>query len=299
MQSENIQSAFYMMLGMMGFAVNDAFMKLILTDLNLQQSIFIRGVFSTIFLGIIAVRSGALKNSRRHFNRHIIVRTLCELGGTIFFLTALVHVSLADASAVLQVMPLAVTLAAALFMREAVGWRRYLAILIGFSGVMLVIQPDGSSAENGGFNIYFLMLFGTIGCMIIRDLTTRNISKNIPSMFIAFYTSVAVMLMGAVLAFFEPWKTITLTHLAMLAGAAFFLFLGYIGTVMAMRVGDVGFVAPFRYTYLVWAMALSIFVFADFPDIYTLLGSAIVVSTGIYSFTRERKLMKEKAAKAA
>ncbi|UTW56432.1 DMT family transporter [Kordiimonas sp. SCSIO 12610] len=296
MQSENIQSAFYMMLGMMGFAVNDAFMKLVLADLNLYQSIFVRGIFATAFLGILAVRSDALKNSRQHFNRHIIVRTLCELGGTIFFLTALVHVSLADASAVLQVMPLAVTLAAALFMREAVGWRRYLAILIGFFGVMLVIQPDGSSAEGGGFNIYFLMLFGTIACMVVRDLTTRRISPNIPSMFIAFYTSLAVMLMGAILSVFEPWKVITLVHMAMLAGAAVFIFLGYIGTVMAMRLGDVGFVAPFRYTYLVWAMALSIFVFADYPDAYTLIGSGIVVTMGIYSFLRERKLMKTKAA---
>jgi drug/metabolite transporter (DMT)-like permease len=299
MQSENIQSAVYMMLGMMGFAVNDAFMKLALADLNLYQSIFVRGIFATAFLGALALKSGALKNSRQHFNRYVALRTLCELGGTVFFLTALVHVSLADASAILQVMPLAVTLAAALFMREAVGWRRYLAILIGFSGVMLVIRPDGSSAEGSGFNIYFLMLFGTVGCMVVRDLTTRNLSPNIPSMFIAFYTSLAVMMMGAVLALFEPWKPMNLEQIGLLAGGALFLFIGYIGTVVAMRVGDVGFVAPFRYTYLVWAMALSIFVFADFPDAYTLIGSAIVVSTGIYSFARERKVMKEKAAKAA
>jgi S-adenosylmethionine uptake transporter len=168
--------------------------------------------------------------------------------------------------------------------------------LIGFFGVMLVIQPDGSSAEGEGFNIYFLMLFGTIACMVIRDLTTRQLSPKIPSMFIAFYTSLAVMLMGAILAIFEPWKAITLYHYMLLAGAAFFIFLGYIGTVMAMRIGDVGFVAPFRYTYLVWAMSLSIFVFADYPDAYTLIGSGIVVSMGIYSFLRERKLMKEQIA---
>jgi len=289
MQSGNVKGSFYMMLGMIGFSFNDAIMKLVMVDMGFLQSIFIRGLLVTVVIGLYANRIGALKGWRRHMNKLMILRVICELLGTICFLTALAEISLADASAILQFMPLAVTLGAALFLGEPVGWRRYLAIFIGFSGVMLIIRPDAA-----GIDPYHIVALGTVLFMVIRDIATKQLSSEIPSMLIAFMTSVGVTLMGLVGALFENWITPTPTHYGQLSIAAGFLILGYIGTVMTMRIGDVSFVAPFRYTYLIWAALLSIFVFNDIPDIYTISGSLIVVGGGIYSFWREQRIAKQR-----
>ena len=217
----------------------------------------------------------------------ILLRAVGEIGGTLCFLTALFNMPIANATAILQALPLAVTLAAALFLGEAVGWRRYTAISLGFAGVLMIVRPGGE-----GFNAYALWAVAAVGFIVLRDLSTRRLTPGVPSTFVALTSSLAITGVGGVMAFTEPWQPVTAGALALLAGAALFIFFGYLFAVMTMRVGEVSFVSPFRYTVLLWSIVLGVVLFAEIPDAWTLAGSLVVVGMGIYTFHRERQLLK-------
>ena len=269
---------------MAGFAANDAFIKYGFDELGLYQSIFIRGVFSTALLAVWAYYRGAFTHMTRSFNRLVLLRVVGEVGGTICFLSALVFISLADASAILQAVPLAVTIAAIIFLGESIGFQRILVTAVGFLGVLIIIRPGGES-----FNIYYLVALAAVGFIVLRDISTRKLNEDISTELVAFLTSLGVMIMGLVGMFFEETSTVTYSQYGVLFAASVALLIGYLGTVFAFRQGDVGFVAPFIYTYLLWAIALSILMFSEYPDSLTSIGSFIVVAAGLWSFWLERK----------
>ncbi|WP_262695792.1 DMT family transporter [Kordiimonas aquimaris] len=281
--SDNMRGALFMVLGMMGFTFNDGLMKLISSDLHLFQSIFIRGVMATTLIGILAWRNGALLHPKAKMSRLLIVRMLAEMGGTFCYLTALFNIPLADATAILMASPLAVTLAASLFLRERVGWRRYIAIAIGFIGVVVILRPSAD-----GINTFYLFALGTVFFMVLRDLCTRRFDPEMPSLFIAFTTSTLMTLASAAMIPFDGWQQVSTKNISVLAGAAIFIFFGYLFTIMTVRVGEISFAAPFRYTALIWAMIIGVVMFNHIPDTAVLIGSTIVVTTGLYSLLRER-----------
>jgi len=212
------------------------------------------------------------------------VRMAAEVGATACFLNALFHMPIANATAILLVMPLAVTLAGALVLGERVGWRRYTAILVGFVGVLVIVRPGGA-----GFNAYALSALAAVGFLVVRDLVTRRFAKDVPSVFVALATAVAITVLGALVSLAGTWVPLAVDDVAVLAAAAVCLVVGYLFGVMTMRVGDIGFVSPFRYTVLIWALLLGVVVFGEVPDALTLVGSALVVATGLYTFHRERR----------
>jgi S-adenosylmethionine uptake transporter len=199
-------------------------------------------------------------------------------------LSALISISLADASAILQAVPLVVTVAAIVFLGERVGPKRIVATLVGFVGVLIIIKPGGDD-----FNIYYLVALAAVGFIVLRDISTRKLTSDVSTELVAFLTSLGVMLLGLVGSFFEEWSGVSIGQYSNLFFASVALLVGYLFTVLAFRQGDVGFVAPFIYTYLVWAIILSIVMFAEYPDQYTTVGSIIVVVTGLYSFWIEQK----------
>jgi len=269
---------------MAGFAANDALLKYGFDELGLYQSIFIRGVFSTILLAVWAYYKGAFSNVGKSLSGLVFLRVTGEVGGTICFLSALVFISLADASAILQAVPLVVTVAAIVFLGERVGPKRIVATFVGFIGVLIIIKPGGDD-----FNIYYLVALASVGFIVLRDVSTRKLTSDVSTELVAFLTSLGVMLLGLVGSFYEEWSSVSVGQYSNLFFASVALLVGYLFTVLAFRQGDVGFVAPFIYTYLVWAIILSILMFAEYPDLYTMVGSIIVVATGLYSFWVERK----------
>ncbi len=270
---------------MAGFVFNDALMKVVFAEVSLFPSLFIRGVVASLLLGILAWRMNAFDLTISRNDKKVIgYRAVGEIGSTVCFLTALFHMPLANATAILQSMPLAVTLAAAVFFKEPVGWRRYLAIAIGFIGVLLIVQPGAE-----GFNSYSILSVIAVLFLVIRDLSTRQLSSAVPSAFVAFTAAVLIMFVGLVGSTIFGWQAISLTNILMLCIAACFIVLGYICAVMAMRVGDIAFVSPFRYTILLWAIGLGYFVFGDVPDMLTIIGTVIVAGMGVFTFYRERK----------
>lgn len=284
--SDNFQAALFMSLSMAGFVLNDTFMKMASNDLSLFQAIFLRGLFATTIIGFMAWRRQALIVAVSKPDRAMLaLRMVGEIGGTVCFLTALFNMPIANATAILQVLPLAVTLASALFLKEPVGWRRYLAIAIGFLGVLIVIRPGSD-----GFNDYSYWAIGAVIFIVLRDLATRKLSSASPSLFVAFSAALGITLTGAILAPSMAWHPVESQHVLLLGAAALFLVVGYLFSVMTMRVGNISFASPFRYTNLIWAIIIGVVIFDDSLDQWTLIGSAIVVGMGIYTFYRERKV---------
>ena len=280
--SDNTRGALLMMAAMAAFTINDTFMKLLAGQMPLFQAIFLRGIATTAVFLLLAWRMGALRLPPTWRDRRLLaLRTLAEIGAAGCFLTALFNMPLANATAILQSLPLAVTLAGALFLREPVGPRRWSAIAIGFVGVMLIVRPGAE-----GFTGYSLLALAAVGFVTLRDIVTRQMSTALPSVTVALAASVGVMAAFGLAALPGPWVTPTPAMLGALCGAAVFVIAGYLLGVLVMRRGEIGFISPFRYTSLVWALVLGWLVFGDWPEPLTLMGAAIVVATGSFTLWR-------------
>ncbi len=284
--SDNTRGILLMMASMACFTLNDACMKAVGQELPLFQALLIRGTVTTILLFTLARAIGGLRFdiARRDWGL-IGLRTIGEIGAAWFFITALFHLPLANTTAIIQTIPLAVTLAGALFLREPLGWRRFTAILVGFAGVLLIVRPGTE-----GFNAYSVYALVSVLFVVLRDLATRRLSPAVPSFTVAISAAVGVGLFGGVGALTEPWVPVSTRSGLFLAGASLCIVGGYIFSVMVMRVGDLATVAPFRYTSLIFALILGLVVFGEWPTSLTLLGAAIVAGSGIYTLLRERQL---------
>jgi drug/metabolite transporter (DMT)-like permease len=282
--SPNLRGALFMMVAMAGFTLNDAITKFSSKSMNMAQVMLVRGVFASLFVGLIAWHRGALAKPAAMLQPMVAVRVAGEAGGTVSFLIALSHLPIANVSAVLQALPLAVTMGAALVFGEGVGWRRWLAIAIGFAGVLIIVRPGFE-----GFSIYSLLALASVACCAVRDLATKRIPQAIPSMLVSTATALAMTILGALL--LSPmggWTPMTGRGTALLALAAVLVIIGYQFIIMAMRSGAISFIAPFRYTALLWSILLGIVVFGDIPDLPMTVGATIIIGSGLYALYRER-----------
>ena len=275
-----------MNIAMAAFTVNDTAMKFTFGHLPMFESIALRGALATLLLLLLCLRLRAFSIViPARDQRLLAIRTLAEVISTLTFLAALAHMAIANVSAIMQAIPLALALAAAVFLREPIGWRRLVAIIIGFIGVLVIIRPGPE-----GFDIWSLVVLASVVFVVWRDLTTRRMAHGLPSALVALIASVAVTIVGfAGTLLAEDWVTPRGSDLLALCLAAFALLLGYITVVGAMRVGEIGIVSPFRYTALLWAILLGWLVFDQFPDRFTLLGSGVVVASGLFTLWREQR----------
>lgn len=282
---ENLRGILAMLAAMALFIFNDMMVKLAGAHLPVGQVIFLRGLLASCVVLVWAGLSGALANWRRLSQQPVLWRTAGEMGSTLLYLSALMAMPIGNATAILQVVPLAATAASAVFLAEAVGWRRWSAAGLGFVGTMLIIRPGME-----GFNRASLLALAAVGFIVLRDLSTRWISREVPTLAVTAMAAVAVMIAGAGLGLSEDWGTVTGRDLAFLAGAAICLIGGYLTVIMAFRSGEVSAVAPFRYSIIVWALIIGYLVWGEVPRAATLVGILIVAATGIYTFEREARL---------
>jgi len=283
--SDNPRGALLMMLSMAAFTLNDTCMKALSDTLPLAQAIFLRGLATTTLLAGLALATGAWPRRlpRRDWGL-VALRTLAEIAAAYFFITALFNMPIANATAILQALPLAVTLAGAVFLGEAVGWRRVSAIVVGFLGVLLIVRPGAE-----GFTVYSLYALAAVAAVTVRDLAARRLSREVPSVGVALIAAAAVTVGFGAASAWVDWVPVTPRVAALLAGASVLIIGGYVFSVSAMRVGDIAAVAPFRYTGLIWALVLGLIVFGDWPAPVTLIGAALVVGSGVYTLNRESR----------
>ncbi len=272
-----------MLAAMAAFIFNDTCVKLASENLPTGQIIFLRGLIATPLVLLLAWQRGALVRPEVLLHRSVFWRTIGEMSATVLYLSALFHMPIANTNAILQTTPLLTTAAAALFLGERVGVRRWSTIAIGFAGVLLIVRPGFE-----GFTAWSLAALAGSLAMVLRDLSSRVLPAEIPTLSVTVITTICVTMLGGVLSLFADWNPLTTTDFAYLAGAAVFLSAAYIFIIAAMRGGDVSLVAPFRYSIMVWAILIQIIVFGTWPDGLTLAGSAVLVATGVYMFARER-----------
>ena len=275
-----------MMASMACFTLNDAMLKLTLGAIPLFQLLFVRSI---ITCGLILATRGKL--GAIHFRIAgqdwilILMRASSEVVIAYFFLTALFNMPIANVTAIMQAVPLVVTLASALILREAVGWRRMLAVGVGFVGVLLIVRPGAD-----GFNLWSLYVLIAVLGVTFRDLVTRRLSPEVPSITVTLVTAATVTVASGLASLSMPWAEISGTNALYIVASAVFILGGYFFSVQVMRTGEVSFTAPFRYSGLVWALILGWFLFSEWPSLLTMIGAVIVVGTGIFTFYRERKL---------
>ena len=286
--SPNLAGALLMIAGMACFTLNDTLMKATNGEVPLFHLLFLRGLLASALIAGLAWSRGALhlRIPLRDW-KLIAIRSASEVAAAYFFVTALLNMPLANITAILQVLPLTVTLGAALFFRETIGWRRMLAIAVGFCGMLLIVRPGPE-----GFSIWSVYALISVLCVTARDLATRRLSRAVPSLMVTLCASTSVFVLAGLASLGTPWQPVSQDMVILIVAAGLFVVGGYFFSVQVMRVGDVSFVAPFRYTGLIWALVLGWLVFGDWPKPLTLIGAGIIVATGLFTLYRERALLR-------
>lgn len=282
--SPNIQGALWMSASMAGFGINDALMKSVSGQVPLFQAMMLRGAAASVLILLICWRAGVFRYRPAGSDRWwITLRVMGEMGATCLFLTALFNMPIANATAIIGVTSLALTLTAAVLLKEPVGWRRYSAIAVGFFGVLLIVKPGTE-----GFNLFSLAAMGAVCFVVVRDLGTRQFSAAVPGVFVTAITAVMITGMGSLVTVLSTWHPVAPDLMLRMIGSAGFLLVGYYAGLQAMRVGEVGFVSPFRYLNLLWALVLGYVMFSELPDGVAFVGAGLIVATGLYTLHRER-----------
>ncbi|AML51748.1 DMT family transporter [Falsihalocynthiibacter arcticus] len=284
----NLNGILLMIAAMAGFALEDLFVKLLSSTISTGQILIVLGASSSIGFALMAYTKGHNIFAAHVWTRATIARASADAIAAVAFVTSLSLVPISTVAAVFQVTPLVITMGAALFLGEQVGWRRWTAITVGFIGVLIIIRPGLS-----GFDPAVLLVLISIVGVATRDLITRRIPKNIASTVISFQAFASLIVAGTILLFLSPDTLVAVSKLeaAYFVGGVFFGGAGYYGIVVAMRIGDASTVTPFRYTRLLFSLVIGVLVFNERPDALTLLGAAIVIGTGLFTFLRERRAL--------
>ena len=273
-----------MSLAMLGYISNDTIIKYFAKDLPLSQTIFIRGMFVTILISIFCLKQDAFKQSIIKTDWPlVIIRSTADLFATLLFLTALFKMPLANVSAILQTLPLTVTLLGAVVLRERFGLYRAFAIVFGFFGVLLIIKPGSD-----GFNYASLFAVTAVFFITVREIVTRKISSNSSTLLMSLITAASITVVGGLSGFLtQNWVFVPVETMTSLLIASLFIFVAYYFSIPAMQFGEISFVQPFRFTLMIWAIIFGFLFFNEIPDLLSSLGLVIIVLAGIFTYFRE------------
>ena len=283
MISENTKGAFLISLAAACYVMSDIFMKFLSSEISMFQITFLRGLLVTFFLFSYCYISKASFFIREWKDRFVIgIRSILEVIMTYTFLAALFNMNVANANAILQLIPLMVLLGSFAFLRQSPKTHEWIAVLFGCLGAVIIIRPGALD-----FNFFTIHALVAVFCLAARDLLTVRLNKKIPSNIVAFYSALMLTLASFLLSK-EPVNFGDLSNSLFLLYTAIFVSIGYIASVAAMRFGDVTFVSPFRYTALLWAMAMGFIFFQEIPKFTTLLGGLIIILAGTYIFYKSK-----------
>lgn len=276
-----------MVLATIAFTLGDAAMKLIAGAVPPGQAVFLRCTGSAIMVAAATAYAGVLTDARRALVPLMAWRSAGDAGSALSFQAAVGRMPFADIVGILQLTPLALTAASAIFLGNYVGWRRWTAVAVGLLGALLVIKP-GTSA----FNIWAVFAIGTVLFGTLRDITTRKLDGGISPLVIMMLSQTGVALVAASFAAFESWHWPTAREALLIAFSAAVTLLGHLWVIASIRGGDIATVAPFRYAGILWAILLGLIVWGELPDAPSILGMAILIGAGIYVFHRERRTVR-------
>ena len=272
-----------MALGSLAYVLNDAAVRLASeNDLGVYQVIALRGAAMTVLFAAAGRIRGELPR-RAHLQPALLGRVAAEVAGTVLFFTALVRMEFANAQAILQIVPLLVTLAAAILLGERVSGRRYATIMVGLVGVVVIIRP-----ATEGFTVWSLVVVLSVMAVVVRELMTRRVGPAIPALSIALLTAAGNTIFASGLSIAGGWTAPSARALTFIGLASGLLVFGYLFTIQTVRVGDLSVSAPFRYTILLGAIVSGTVFFDEPPDVLTVIGASIILATGLYSISLDR-----------
>lgn len=293
--TDNPKAVLWMLLAMAAFAVEDLFLKRSAMALPPGQVVaMLGGVGALVYWGI-AWAKGEKILTIEALRGAALIRALSEAGSTMLYLPALALLPLTMSAALLQASPLVVTLGAAVFLGEKVGWRRWTAIAVGFAGVLIVLQPW----DQAEFRMAGLL---TVACVVVlsaRDLATRAMPARIGTFQLATWAYLALVPagLGLMVIMGDGFAPVPQVLWLGLAAALVMGLIGYFGVTLSMRIGEVSVVAPYRYSRLVFAAVIAMIFLGERPGIWTWVGSALIIGSGLYTFARARR--RQGAATAA
>ena len=274
--SDNFRGAVIMMVCMGAFVLNDAFVRLAGNTLPLAQILFLRGLLTTVVLMAFAFYSGIFRLGVLKGDKWLIFfRSVIEALTAYFFLTAVMNMPFANVTAILQILPMTVTLAAAFMFKEKVGVFRISLILLGFIGVTFIINPS-----KDGFNLYAGYALIAVALITMRDLITRKLSNNVHTLLPTVSASLGVFLFSTILMINTPLQPLSLDNSLFIGLASFFIIFGYYTAVLVMRSGEISFISPFRYSAIIFALLIGVVFFNEWPNASVLLGILLVTASG-------------------
>jgi drug/metabolite transporter (DMT)-like permease len=279
----NRHGILWMVVAMSAFIANDAIVKAVGARLPAAQIIVVRGVMAIALIAMVAQRMGALGRIRENFRGWVLLRAGCEGLGTFAYLAGLFHLPLANVSAINLSSPLFVAVMAVMFLNERVDVGRWMAIIIGFAGVLLVVQPRADD-----FNVFAWLCVAATLIYAFRDLLTRKLPASTPSILVTLVTATVVWAMAAVVLGATGWTAMAWRDVGLLAIGSVFLSTGYFSIIAAMRQGEISVVAPFRYISLLWALIIGFVVWGDVPNLVAWSGIGLLVGAGFYMVRKQR-----------
>ena len=281
--SANLKSIILMIIGMGCLTLCDLLIKIASQTLPLGQVMIVFGVGSiTVFLGLMNIKGESVRLSP-FTNPAVVLRNIGDLIAINGMCLALVLVPISTIGAVIQTVPLMVTAAAALFLGERVGKRRWLAIVIGFLGTLFIIQPG---AANFDITTTFVLI-AAVG-MALRDVTTKLVWEKFSTLLLSSYTSALFIISGSFLLIISGGASVPdIGMIAILAAMVASGSLGFFFTTKAVRLGDVSVVIPFRYTRILFSLAAGTLILGEQVNAIMLFGSALTILSGLYIWRRE------------
>lgn len=265
---------------MAAFSVEDAFFKRATQDIPTSQALMMFGAMGLAVFALLSLRRKEPIWHPQLFSTALILRSVSELIGRLFFALALALTPLTSASAILQAAPLVVVIGAVVFFGERVGWRRWLAIGLGLVGVLLIIRPTPALFEPTSI-FAVLATLGFAG----RDLATRASPATMSTEQLGSLGFAILVIAGVLLSFIlgESLTTPTLLSVGATMGATAAGVLAYSALTLAMRTGEISIVTPFRYTRQLFAIILGFAVFGEWPDLLTWAGIGVIILSGLYT----------------
>jgi len=279
---------FYMLLCQFSFATNDAFVKVIYQNYDeifvLNQIIFIRGIFTLLFILLFLYIKKEINFKLIFTSNELRMRGILESLAALFFFIGIALLPFANVYILLSMAPILLTAFSAIFLNEKVRWRRWSAVLLGFAGVVVVINP-------GKLETSYYFIFPIIAAIMlsIRDMYTKNFKKNYHSLQVAFMTCFVVTVLFGLLSIYKFYD-FSLKDIFILFIAAFFLALGYIFSIATIKIALVSVTSTFRYSVILWGILYGYFLFDEVPSTNSYIGALIIVISGLIIISRQKKI---------
>jgi drug/metabolite transporter (DMT)-like permease len=281
---DNTRGILAMSASVVAFIFNDALVKLAAESMPGVQAIGLRGLFATLWCVIALLASGSWKRVGGAAHPQVVLRGALEAAAAIVYLIALFHIPFAIATAVNLSTPLVLTVLAVLVLKEDVRWRRWSAVLAGFAGVLLVIQPRPGDINAWTWAVLAAALIGAV-----RDVLSRFLPVGVPSLVVSFTTASMVAVVGCAWSLFDGWQPMSWEAIGFLLASSLMLASGYQLALLAMRSrAEFSVIGSFRYASVLWAIGIGYVVWGDVPNALALFGIAVIVASGLYILHRER-----------